>query len=101
VPGRTVVGYELKVPRLRGPLIVTLTAAAPARLRRLVLVARSGPMPQRTGDGETVMSWDDLDVPARLEVPMPRLSRPFWLRCFAEDGTIELRDPPVRRLKVG
>lgn len=101
VPGRTVVGYELRLPRLRGSLVLTLTADTPVRLRRLVLVARSGPMPQRTGDGKTVMSWDDLDVPARLEVPMPRLSRPFWLRCFAEDATIELRDPPVRHLKVG
>jgi hypothetical protein len=101
VPGRTVVDYELRRPRLRGPLVLTLTTAEPARLRRLVLVARSGPMPQRSGDGETVMSWDDLEVPGRLEVPMPRLSRPFWLRCFAEDATIELRDPPVRHLKVG
>jgi hypothetical protein len=101
VPGRVIVGYELRPPRLRGALVLTLTAGAPVHLRRLVLVARSGPMPQRTGDGETVMSWDDLDVPTRLEVPMPRLSRPFWLRCFVEDATIELRDPPVRHLKVG
>jgi hypothetical protein len=101
VPGRTVVGYELKRPRLRGSLVVTLTAAAPLRLSRLVLVARSGPLPQRSGDGETVMTWDDLEVPARLEAKMPRLPRPFWLRCFAEGVTIELRDPPVRQLKVG
>jgi hypothetical protein len=101
VPGRTIVGYELRRPRLRGPLVVSLTAPAPARLRRLVLVARSGPMPQRSADGETVMSWDDLELPVRLEAAMPRLPRPFWLRCFAEDATIELRDPPVRHLKVG
>jgi hypothetical protein len=101
VPGRTVVGYELRRSRLRGPLVVTLTAATPARLRRLVLVARSGPLPQRPADGETVMSWDDLEVPGRLQATLPRLPRPFWLRCFAEDATIELRDPPVRHLKVG
>ncbi len=101
VTGRAVVTYDLRPARLRGGLVLTLDSGAPVRLRRLVLVARSGPMPQRTGDGETVMSWDDLEVPARLDVPMPQLARPFWLRCFAEDVTIELRDPPVRRLKVG
>ncbi|MCO6005020.1 hypothetical protein NE236_08500 [Actinoallomurus purpureus] len=101
VPGRTTVAYEVRRPRLRGPLTVTLSAAAPVRLRRLVLVTRAGPMPQRPGDGRTVMSWEDLDVPARLEVTLPRLPRPFWLRCFAEDDTIDLRDPPVRHLKVG
>ncbi|MCO5969662.1 hypothetical protein [Actinoallomurus soli] len=101
VPGRTTVGYEVRRPRLRGPLTVTLSAAAPVRLRRLVLVTRSGPMPQRPGDGRTVMSWNDVEVPARLEVALPRLPRPFWLRCFAEDDTIDLRDPPVRHLKVG
>ncbi|GAA4627170.1 hypothetical protein GCM10023196_038320 [Actinoallomurus vinaceus] len=101
VTGRTTVAYEIHRPRLRGPLTVTLTAAAPVRLRRLLLVARSGPIPQRPADGRTVMSWEDLDVPARLEVTLPRLPRPFWLRCFAEDDTIDLRDPPVRHLKVG
>jgi hypothetical protein len=101
VPGRTVVGYELRRSRLRGPLVVTLTAATPARLSRLVLVARTGPLPQRPADGETVMSWDDLEVPGRLQATLPRLARPFWLRCFTEDATIELRDPPVRHLKVG
>ena len=101
VPGRVIVDYELRRSRLRGPLVVTLTSATPARLRRLVLVARSGPLPQRPADGETVMSWDDLEFPARLQAPLPRLARPFWLRCFAEDATIELRDPPVRHLKVG
>jgi hypothetical protein len=47
------------------------------------------------------MSWDDVEVPARLSAGLPRLSRPYWLRCFAEDPAVELRDPPVRRLKVG
>ncbi|MFB9839957.1 hypothetical protein ACFFNX_48200, partial [Actinoallomurus acaciae] len=102
VPGRTIVEYGLRRSHLRGPLVVTLTATAPARLRRLVLVARSGPMPQRPADGETVMSWDDVEVPARLSVGLPRLRRPYyWLRCFTEDPAVELRDPPVRHLKVG
>ncbi len=101
VPGRAIVEYQVRRSRLRGPLIVTLSAPSPTRVRRLVLVARSGPLPQRSADGETVMSWDDIDIPVRLQVPMPHLTRPYWLRCFAEDATIELRDPPVRQLKVG
>jgi hypothetical protein len=101
VPGRSIVGYELRRSRLRGPLVVTLTGAGPVRLGRLVLVARTGPMPQRPADGETVMSWDDVEVPARLHAPLPRLRRPYWLRCFAEDAAVELHDPPVRDLKVG
>jgi hypothetical protein len=100
VPGHAVVGYRLRRPRLRGPLVVTLTAPAPTRLRRLVLVARSGPLPQRPADGETVMTWEDVEVPARLHAGMPRLPRPFWLRCFADDAAVELHDPPVRHLKV-
>jgi hypothetical protein len=100
VPGRRVVDYEVRRSRLRGSLAVMLSSAAPARLGRLVLVARPGPLPQRPADGETVMTWDDLEVPARLQAPMPRLTRPFWIRCFAEDPAIELRDPPVRQLKV-
>ncbi|GLY80175.1 hypothetical protein [Actinoallomurus iriomotensis] len=100
VPGRTIVGYELRRSHLRGPLVVTLTGAAPTRVRRLVLVARSGPMPQRPADGETVMSWDDVEIPTRLAAGLPRLRRPYWLRCFAEDPAVELRDPPVRDLKV-
>lgn len=101
VPGRRSVAYDLHRPRLRGPLVITLDAPEPMVLPRLVLVTRSGPMPQRAGDGETVMSWEDVEVPGELELPMPRPAKPYWLRCFTEDDTIELRDPPVRRLKVG
>jgi hypothetical protein len=101
VPGRVVVGYELRRSRLRGPLAITLTGAAPTRLRRLVLVARPGPMPQRPADGEVVMSWEDVQVPARLQARLPDLRRPYWLRCFADDDAVELHDPPVRDLKVG
>jgi hypothetical protein len=101
VPGRTIVGYELRRSRLRGPVVVTLSSAVPARVGRLVLVARPDPLPQRPADGETVVTWDDVEVPARLHAPLPGLTRPFWLRCFAEDPAIELRDPPVRQLKVG
>ena len=58
-------------------------------------------MPQRSGDGRTVAAWDEVTAPARLTAPMPRLARPFWLRCFADDEAVELHDPPVRHLKVG
>ena len=49
----------------------------------------------------TVAAWDEVTAPARLTAPMPRLARPFWLRCFTDDDAVELHDPPVRHLRVG
>src|SRR5262249_45579021 len=37
--------------------------------------------------------------PARLEIEAPKYARPYWLRCFAEDGGVELLDPPRDQLR--
>jgi hypothetical protein len=43
----------------------------------------------------------DPAVPVVLEVPVPRLTKPYWLRCFlAEPAPALLVDPPVGQLKV-
>jgi hypothetical protein len=59
-------------------------------------------MPTRASDGETLAAWTDLDVVGdlRLTVPEPSRKQPYWLRCFTSDETLELADPPVRRLQV-
>jgi hypothetical protein len=103
VTERTLVGYDVTRagPPWRRTLVVTLGATEPVRIPRLVLVLCEGRvMPQRPGDGETIASWEEVDVPAELSVPFPRRTGPFWLRCFTADGVIELTDPPVRRLQM-
>ncbi|HEV7931241.1 MAG TPA: hypothetical protein VGP70_02780 [Actinomadura sp.] len=103
VPGHRVVGYDLRAggPPWHRTVVLTLRAGEPVRIPRLVLVLRAGEvMPRREEDGETLASWEEVDVPAVLSVPRPRRTGPFWLRCFTGDGGIELSDPPVRRLRI-
>jgi hypothetical protein len=43
----------------------------------------------------------DPATPVVLEAPVPRLPKPYWLRCFlAEPAPAQLLDPPLRQLKV-
>ncbi|GAA2589623.1 hypothetical protein SMC26_20650 [Actinomadura fulvescens] len=103
VAARTVVSYDLERggPPWRRSLTIRLSAGRALRVARLVLVLRPGRvMPHRAGDGETVGSWDQVPVPGEVSLSLPRTSGPYWLRCFADDGVIELSDPPVRRLQV-
>lgn len=103
VPGHRLVRYDLRAggsPWHR-TVVLTLGADEPVRIPRLVLVLREGEvMPGREEDGETLASWEEVDVPAVLSVPRPRRTGPFWLRCFTGDGGIELSDPPVRHLRI-
>ncbi|GAA2417073.1 hypothetical protein GCM10010191_29460 [Actinomadura vinacea] len=107
VAARVLVGYDLERggPPWRRSLTIRLTCARPLRIRRLVLVRRDGRvMPHRASDGEVVADWEHVPVPGELSVTLPKpgdsASGGCWLRCFAEDDVIELRDPPVRRLQV-
>ncbi|MGI8332295.1 hypothetical protein ACRYCC_20185 [Actinomadura scrupuli] len=104
VAGRAVVEYDLDRggPPWSRTVTVALRAPRPVRLSRLVLVLRAGRvMPQRPEDGETLVTWTDLDITGmtRLTVPQPKRSGPYWLRCFAGDESLDLIDPPVRRLQ--
>ncbi|MFF5263035.1 hypothetical protein ACFY4C_29255 [Actinomadura viridis] len=111
VAARILVHYDVERtgPPWRRSFTVRLSSARPVRISRLVLVRRSGRvMPHRPGDGETLADWEQVPVPGELSVALPRplgkgAAGPdggYWLRCFAEDDVIELRDPPVRRLQV-
>jgi hypothetical protein len=104
VAARTLIRYDVEPsgPLWRRVLVITLTADKPVRLRRLDLVVRDGRiMPQRPGDGETLVTWEDFDLQDAvvLKVPLPKRDGPYWLRCFAS-SEVELSDPPVRRLQV-
>jgi hypothetical protein len=104
VAGRAVVEYDLDRggPPWSRTVTVALTSPRPVRLARLMLVLRAGRvMPQRPEDGETLVTWTDLDITGmtRLTVPQPKRSGPYWLRCFAGDESLDLIDPPVRRLR--
>ncbi|MFI0348984.1 hypothetical protein [Actinomadura sp. 9N407] len=107
VGARVLVHYDVERvgPPWRRSLTIRLTCGKPLRIRRLVLVRRAGRvMPHRAGDGETVGDWEQVPVPGELSVSLPKgadgsAGREHWLRCFAEDDVIELRDPPVRRLQ--
>jgi hypothetical protein len=102
VPARLRVRYDLERsgPPWKRSLTIRLMAPRPLRVARLTLVHRPGQVePQRPEDGRTLGSWDGVPVPGELSVSAPRDSGPYWLRCFAEDDSIELVDPPVRRLE--
>lgn len=130
--GHVPVRYDLSMqgPVWNRSLVVEVTADRPVRLRRLALVLKPGHVqPKSADDGVLLDHWTDLDVPARLAVPAPRQAKPYWLRCFAEGVSFDLRepagsrgdvpgeswgtsgdaaggdvaliDPPVRRMKVG
>ena len=102
---RQLIGYDVERtgPRWRRSLVITLSADKPVKVAELKLVVRDGKiMPTRPDDGETLASWTDVDIvgSVKLTVPEPRRTRPYWLRCFANDETLDLADPPVRRLQV-
>jgi hypothetical protein len=108
IAGRSLVRYDLHRtgPPWRRGLVVALAPDHPVRLGRLVLVRSPGKViPQRAADGETIASWDEVDLtgPAELTVPAARAGAapggPHWLRCFLDPGGVELVDPPIRRLR--
>ncbi len=85
--------------------VVTLTSAEPVPGVTLVIVAAAGhAMPLSPEAGMELLRQPvviDPAVPVVLEAPVPRLRKPYWLRCFlAEPATALLVDPPVSQLKV-
>ncbi|RFS82683.1 hypothetical protein D0T12_24880 [Actinomadura spongiicola] len=103
VAARAVVRYDVlrSGPPWRRSLTIRLTSSRPLRVARLSLVLRAGRvMPHRAADGETLGAWEQVPVPGELSLAVPDASRPYWLRCFADDDVVELADPPVRTLQV-
>jgi hypothetical protein len=85
--------------------VVTLTSAEPVPDVTLIIVAAAGhAMPLSPDVGMELLRQPVVLDPAAtvvLEAPVPRLPKPYWLRCFlAEPATALLVDPPVSQLKV-
>jgi hypothetical protein len=85
-------------------LTVTVTARQPVRVPRLVLVA-AAEWPLSPAGGEPLAEADDVALgpaqPWRMSCREPARRRPYWLRCFAPGGPVELRDPPRDQLRLG
>ncbi|MGH3738650.1 MAG: hypothetical protein ACRDT6_24055 [Micromonosporaceae bacterium] len=104
LPGRIEAWYEVSRtgPPWRRELTVAVRTDEPTQLRRLMVVLRRGTvMPLQPTDGEVLRQLEHVRVapeaPLRLRLPVPR--GPYWLRCFAADDDVALRDPPVVQLR--
>ncbi|MBV9140102.1 MAG: hypothetical protein JO115_04165 [Pseudonocardiales bacterium] len=93
--------------RLLGGLrcVVTLCGARPVAGVTLIIVAAVGhALPASPEAGVELLRRPvviDPEVPVVLEAPVPRLRKPYWLRCFlAEPAPALLLDPPLGQLKV-
>ncbi|MGH3696353.1 MAG: hypothetical protein ACRDRX_20565 [Pseudonocardiaceae bacterium] len=85
--------------------VVTLSAELPVADVTIVIVAATGHvMPGSPEVGVELLRRRvaiDPATPVVLETPVPRLPKPYWLRCFlAEPAAVALTDPPVSQLKV-
>ncbi|MRH91672.1 hypothetical protein GFY24_30250 [Nocardia sp. SYP-A9097] len=88
----------------RGPLQIEFTADTATRGTVVVVHAQSGAyLPQRRIDSYVVQRIP-LDIPADgpqlVPVPIPKMPKPYWVRCFAESPeTLTLTDPPSDTLR--
>ncbi len=85
--------------------VVTLSGEQPVSDVTVIIVAATGhAMPGSPEVGVELLRRRvaiDPATPVVLEVPVPRLPKPYWLRCFLGDGApVQLTDPPVGQLKV-
>jgi hypothetical protein len=83
---------------------VTFTAEGPCAGVRVRMVASPGAiMPTRPAASLITVLETTLDlvpgVPVEHKVSIPKLPRPYWVRCFIIGGPGRLIDPPYRDLK--
>jgi hypothetical protein len=85
--------------------VVTLSGTEPVPGVTVIIVAATGhAMPRSAETGVELLRAPvviDPAAPVVLRAPVPRLPKPYWLRCFlAEPAPALLLDPPVGQLKV-
>lgn len=88
----------------RGPLQIEFTADVPTRGTVILVHAQSSPyLPQRAVESFVVQRIP-LEIPAEgpqtVAVALPKMPKPYWVRCFAEDPDfLTLTDPPSDTLR--
>lgn len=106
--GRPIVSYTVRLNRRPmvggGTVRVRLTSDWQLSGCTVVVVAAHGPvMPRSPAEGQQVLrTARDIDphMPVELVAELPRLRKPYWIRCFVEGSTALLVDPPTTQLKV-
>ncbi|MDN5749513.1 MAG: hypothetical protein L0H64_13530, partial [Pseudonocardia sp.] len=85
---------------------VTVTGAQPVTGATLVVIASPGAVMPRTADAGVELARRPVVLgptapPMVVEAAVPKLRKPYWLRCFlVEPAPALLIDPPVSQLKV-
>lgn len=87
-----------------GTVRVRLTADQEIPSCVVVVVAAQGPvMPRRPADGRELVRGEqflDRDREIELSADLPRLRKPYWVRCFVETEGVRVVDPSIKYLKV-
>ncbi|WP_018680667.1 hypothetical protein [Actinokineospora enzanensis] len=102
------VSYRVRMTRKPivggGQVRVEFVAAEPVECTVVLVVAAGRVLPLRAEQGSELARWTVRSVPgAPVEhvAELPRLRKPYWVRCFlTEGGTVRLVDPPTTQLKV-
>lgn len=102
------VGYVVEMSRrpLVGGGTVRVRLDADQEIARcaVVVVAAHGPvMPRSPGDGVELFRGERTLRPGHqveLAAQLPRLRKPYWVRCFVETEGVRVTDPSVKQLKV-
>ncbi|MFB9928076.1 hypothetical protein ACFORO_36225 [Amycolatopsis halotolerans] len=109
IPGNPLtVSYSVafsRRPMLGGGTVrIRLTADQEVPRCAVVVVALQGPvMPRRPADGlELLRGERNLRPgdPVELTAELPRLRKPYWVRCFVETDGVRLVDPSTKQMKV-
>ena len=84
--------------------LVRFASTHRVRCTVLLVAAEGHSMPLKPETTQVLLSREETISPgleSLLEVSLPRLRRPYWVRCFiADDDQVLLVDPPLSQLKV-
>jgi predicted Ser/Thr protein kinase len=101
VPGAYTISWPGRAER---QVHATVTVGQRVRVPRLLLVV-ADEWPLSPAAGELLAEARDVELgpgrPRVLRAAAPPRPRPYWLRCFAPGGPVELHDPPRDQLRAG
>ncbi|MFG1641281.1 hypothetical protein ACGFMK_13420 [Amycolatopsis sp. NPDC049252] len=87
-----------------GTVKVRISADQEIARCQVVLVVAEGPvMPRRPGDGIELARGERAlaaDREVELTAQLPRLRKPYWVRCFVDTEGVRVVDPSINQLKV-